>query len=136
MLKPAGVVFMNVSLLVLLAGCSAPQPLPFQLIDSESRIQKGTLFPDGQRIEVVVDGQSYKGFYIVANGMMHSETIGGWRYMPRDTISTYTSNSARAQLTSDKGQHLKCDFLFESRRAIGECKTPAGAVFQMSADGK
>lgn len=120
----------------LLVGCSEPQPLPFKLIDSESKIQKGTLFPEGQKIEVVVDDQLYKGFYIVANGIVHSETLGGWRYMPRDTISTYSSNSARAQLVSDKGQHLKCDFLFESRRAIGECRSPAGMVFQMTADGK
>ncbi len=122
-------------LLTLLAGCSTPQPLPFQLIDTESKIQKGTIFTDGQRIEVNVDGQLYKGFYIVASGFMHSETFGGWRSMPRNTISSYSSNSARAQLTSEKGQRLKCEFLFESRRAIGECHTPAGVVFQLTSDG-
>ena len=121
--------------LVLAVGCATPQPVPFQLVDSESRIQKGTIFPDRQRIEVLVDGQLYRGFYIVATGAARSETFGGWRSFPRDTVTTYSSNSARAQLTSDKGQRLSCEFLFESRRAIGECRSPAGAVFQLIADG-
>lgn len=122
-------------ILALAAGCATPKPVPFQLVDSESRIQKGTIFPDRRRIEVMVDGQLYKGFYIFANGEAYSETFGGWRSFPRDTVTTYSSNSARAQLASDKGQRLSCEFLFESRRAIGECRSPAGAVFQLIADG-
>jgi hypothetical protein len=46
----------------------------------------------------------------------------------------YSSNSARAHLTADDGQQLSCEFVFESRRAIGECRSPAGAVFQLIAD--
>ena len=115
-------------------GCAAPKPLPFQLVDSESRVQKGTLFPGKQLIEATVDGQLYKGFYIFANGEAYSETFGGWRSFPRDTQTTFTSNSARAQLVSDKGQRLTCEFLFESRRAIGECRSPAGAIFQLIAN--
>lgn len=122
------------SVLLLAAGCAAPLPVPFQLIDSESKIEKGTIFPGTQRIEVMVQGQLYKGFYIVASGVAQSETFGGWRSFPRDTVTTFSSNSARAQLTSDKGQRMKCEFLFESRRAIGECRTPSGAVFQLVAD--
>jgi len=117
------------------AGCATPQPVPFQLIDSESRAQKGTIFPDTQRIEATIEGQSYKGFYLIATGMAHSESFGGWRASPRETVTTYSSNSVRAQLTSDKGQRLKCDFLFEGRKAIGECRTPAGTIFQLTADG-
>lgn len=124
-----------ISVLILATGCATPQPVPFQLIDSESRIQKGTIFPDTQRIEVMVEGQLYKGFYIVATGMAHSETFGGFRSYPRETITTYSSNSARAHLISDKGQRLGCDFLFEGKRAIGECRSPAGTVFQLTADG-
>jgi hypothetical protein len=121
----------------LVMGCATPQPVPFQLIDSESRIQKGTIFPDRERIEVTIEGQSYKGFYLVANGVAHSETFGGsWRSLPRNTVTTYSSNSVRAQLISEKGQRLSCEFLFESNRAIGECRTPAGAIFQLVADGK
>ena len=123
-----------VSVLILVAGCAAPKPLPFQLIDSESRAQKGTIFTDTQRIEATVDGQLYKGFYIFANGVAYSQSFGGWRANPRETVTNYSSNSVRAQLTSDKGQRLKCDFLFEGRKAIGECRTPAGAVFHLVAD--
>lgn len=116
-------------------GCAAPKPLPFQLVDSESRVQKGMLFPGRQLIEAKVDGQLYKGFYIFASGEAYSETFGGWRSFPRDTQTVFSSNSARAQLVSDKGQRLSCEFLFESRRAIGECRSPSGTVFQLIADG-
>ena len=123
-------------IVALIAGCATPQPVPFQLIDSASAIQKGTIFPDKQRIEVTIDGQQYKGFYLVAAGTGYSEIYGGWRSAPRQSVTTYSSNSVRANLSSDKGQRLSCEFLFEDRRAIGECKTPAGVVYQLSADGK
>lgn len=125
----------GIFVLVAMAGCAAPQPVPFQLIDTASNVQKGTIFPDRQLIEVKVDGQLYKGFYIFANGYAQSQTYGGWRSMPRDTVTTYSSNSVRAQLKSENGQHLNCEFLFEARRAIGECKSPTGTVFQLTADG-
>lgn len=133
--KPLKTISACIFVLALAVGCAAPKPVPFQLVDSESKIQKGTIFPDRQRIEVMVDGQLYKGFYIVATGVAHSETFGGWRSYPRDTTTTFSSNSVRAQLTTDKGQRLSCEFLFESRRAIGECRSPSGAVYQLIADG-
>jgi hypothetical protein len=120
-------------LVVLVAGCATPQPVPFQLVDSASAVQKGKLFPDRQRMEVTIDGQQYKGFYLIAAGSAFSQSFGGWRAAPRQSVTNYTSNSARAQLTSEKGQHLSCEFLFEGNRAIGECQTPAGAKYQMSA---
>jgi hypothetical protein len=126
-------VIVFVFFLVGLVGCSTPQPLPFQLIDSESKVLQGTIFPASQRIEAIIDGQLYKGFYIVANGVARSETFGGWRSFPRDTVTTFSSNSARAQLISDKGQRLSCEFLLESNRAIGECRSPAGMKFQLVA---
>jgi hypothetical protein len=123
-----------IAAIVLAAGC-ASQPIPIQLIDSESGINKGTIYPDGQRIEAKIDGQFYKGFYIVAAQVAYSETFGGWRSGPRDTVTTASSNSGRAHLTSDKGQQLSCEFLFESQRAIGECRSPTGKTFQLTADG-
>lgn len=119
----------------LVAGCATQQPVPFQLVDSASAVQKGKLFPDRQRMEVTIDGQQYKGFYMVAAGAAFSQSFGGWRSVPRQSVTNYTSNSARAKLTSDKGQHLSCEFLFEGNQAIGECQTPAGAKYQLSADG-
>ncbi len=121
---------------VLAAGCAAPQPVPFHLVDSGSRIQKGTIFPDEHRIEATIDGQLYKGFYITATGMAYSQSYGSLRSYPSTTVTHFWSNSVRAQLTSDEGQQLNCEFLFDSVRAVGECRSPAGAVFQLVADGK
>jgi hypothetical protein len=118
-----------------IAGCAAPKPVPFQLVNSESKVHQGTLFPDNQRIEVKIDGQLYQGFYMVATGQAHSESFGGWRSTPRETVTTYSSNSVRAQLISENGQRLRCEFLFEGRRAIGECRSLSGTVFQLIANG-
>jgi hypothetical protein len=126
----------SLCVVALVAGCATLQPVPFQLVDSTSAVQKGMIFPDRQSIEVTIDGQQYKGFYLVAAGAAYSETFGGWRRGPNQSVTTYSSNSARAHLSSDKGQRLNCEFLFEGRQAIGECKTPAGVTYQLSADGK
>ena len=125
----------GLSVIVLATGCASRQPVPFQLVDSESTIQKGTIFPDGQRIEATIDGKLYKGFYIVATEVAYSETMGGWRAIPRDTVTTATSNSAKAHMASDNGSQLNCTFLFEAKQAIGECISPAGKIFQLTADG-
>ena len=85
-------------------------------------------------MEVTVDGHVFNGFYIVASGDAVSETLGGRRFFPHETFTSYSSNAARAQLTAENGQQLSCKFLFESKRALGECQTPAGAVFQLIAD--
>lgn len=119
---------------ILLGGCAAPQPVPFQLVDPLSKVQLGTLYPDAQRIEVMVDGHLLSGFFIVESGSAISQTVSGRRHLPSDTITSYYSNSARAHLASDDGQQLNCEFLYEARRAIGECKSPAGTVFQLDAD--
>lgn len=121
--------------LVLAGGCATPQPLPFQLVDSASKAQRGTLFLDSQRIEVTIDGHVFSGFYIIASGAAVSHVMGGRWFFPIDTVMTFSTNSARAHLTADNGQRLSCDFLLESRRAVGECRSPAGAVFQLIADG-
>ena len=126
---------LSACVLVLVAGCAATPPVPFQLVDSASRVQSGSIFPDSQRIEVMVDGYLFSGFYIVASGAAVSQTLAGRRFFSRDTVTTFSSNSARAHLTADNGQRLSCDFLFESRRALGECRSPSGAVFQLIAGG-
>jgi hypothetical protein len=117
-----------------IGGCVAPTPVPFQLVDSESKVQWGTLFPDSQRIEVTVDGHLFNGFYIVAGGEAVSQTTTGRRFYPGNTVTTYSSNSVRAHLTADNGQQLSCEFLFELRHAIGECRSASGAIFQLIAD--
>lgn len=129
----SGCAFMVV--LGLAGGCATPQPVPFKLIDSESKVQRGAIFPDSQRLEVMVDGRLFQGFYIVATGSAVSQTVTGRRLLPRDTVTTLYSNSARAHLTADNGQQLSCEFLFEARRLLGECRYPAGAVLKMVAEG-
>jgi len=110
--------------------------VPFQLVDAASKVQRGSIFTDSQRIEVTVDGHVFNGFYIIASGAAVSHALTGRRLFPSDTVTIFSSNSARAHLTADNGQRLSCDFLLESRRAVGECRSPAGAVFQLIADGK
>lgn len=122
--------------LALIGGCAAPQPVPFQLLDAAARTQNGTFYPDSQRIEAIIDGQLFSGFYIVATEVAYSQTFGGRRFFPRDTVTTITSNSAHAHLTATDGQRLICEFLLESNRALGECRSPTGAVYQLVAGGR
>jgi len=121
-------------LLDLVVGCVASPPMPLQLVDSASRMYSGTLNPDSQKLEVTIDGHLFRGVFIVGSGSAVSETLSGRRYLPGETVTYYTSNSARAHLTSDNGKQLNCEFLYEVSHAIGECKSPSGAVFQLSAD--
>ncbi|PKO83308.1 MAG: hypothetical protein CVU17_09030 [Betaproteobacteria bacterium HGW-Betaproteobacteria-11] len=134
--KPS-LAFLSASLIALLlaGGCAAPQPLPFRLVDAASKVQNGMFFPDSQRIEVTIDGRRYAGFYIVAISVAHSQSLSGWRFFPHDTVTTIASNSARAHLAAEDGRQLSCEFLIEARRALGACRTPAGIVYQLAADG-
>ena len=115
-------------------GCTAPAPVSFQLVDSESRVQWGTLFPDNQRIEVTINGHVFKGFYIFASGTAVSQNLSGRRLFPGSTVTTFSSNTVRAHLATDDGKQLSCEFLFEFRRAIGECRSPDGVIFQLIAN--
>lgn len=119
-----------------LAGCAAPLPLPFRLIDPAARVHRGTLYPDSQRIEVEVDGVKYSGFYLLASGIGFSQPVFIAPWYPGDRITTYTSNQARAHLGSADGRNLGCEFLIDGARAAGECRTPEGRIFQMVAEGK
>jgi hypothetical protein len=119
-----------------LAGCAAPQPLPLRLIDQAANVHRGTLFPQTRGIEVVVDGRKYSGFYIVASGIGIAHPIMIGPYFAPDTVTTYTSNQARAHLAAEGGPPLNCQFLFDGPRAVGECRTPEGALYQLVAEGK
>ncbi|MBV6475384.1 MAG: hypothetical protein KJZ92_16315 [Rhodocyclaceae bacterium] len=119
-----------------LAGCAAPQPLPFRLIDPAAKVHRGTLFPQTQRLEVAVDGLKYGGFYIVATGVAISHPMMVGPFFAPDTVTTYSSNQARAHLTAEGGPPLNCQFLFDGPRAVGECRTPEGKVYQLVAEGR
>lgn len=119
-----------------LAGCAAPQPVPFQLVDAASKVHRGTLYPQTGRIEVAVDDRQYSGFYIIAAGFAVSQPPPFVRRFPYETITTYATNEARAALSDASGRRLNCQFLIEGSRAIGECRSPEGVSYQMVAEGK
>jgi hypothetical protein len=126
----------GLGMLALVQGCAVPPPLPFQLVDSRSQVEFGTLFPATRRIEVSIGGSLFSGFFMLASGSAVSESFGGRRGFARETVTTFSSNSARAHLTAPDGRSLSCEFLLESRRALGECRTADGAAFQLIADEK
>lgn len=121
--------------LALTVGCATSQPVSFQLVDPSSRVQRGSIFPDSERIEVTIDGITFSGFYLTASGTAVSQSTTFRRSFPNNTVTTFSSNSARAHLTAENGQLMSCEFLLESRRALGECRTPAGKIYQLVADG-
>ena len=124
------------ALALALAGCAAPQPVPFQLVDAASKVHRGTLFPQTGHIEVAVEGSQYSGFYIIAAGYAVSQPTPFVRRFPYETITTYATNEARATLSDASGRRLNCQFLVEGLRAIGECRSPDGTAYQMVAEGK
>ncbi len=126
----------TLAVVTVLAGCAAPHPLPFQLVDPAARMHRGTLYPDSQHIEVEVDGVRYSGFYLLASGIGFSQPVFITPWYPGDRITTYTTNQARAHLTSTDGKNLSCEFLIDGPRAAGECRTPEGRIFQMVAQEK
>lgn len=119
-----------------LAGCAAPQPVPFRLVDAAAKIHRGTLYPQSGRIEVAIDGKAYGGFYILASGFAVSQPTPFPRRFHYDTVTTYTSNQARAHLSAAGAPPLNCEFLVDGPRAVGECRTPEGAAYQFVAEGK
>lgn len=85
---------------------------------------------------MTVDSLKYGGFCIVATGVAFSRPMMVGPFFPYDTVTTYTSNQARAHLTAEGGPPLNCQFLFDGPRAVGECRTPEGAVYQLVAEEK
>lgn len=123
-----------VPLLAILAGCAAPAPIPFQLIEDQ-RTHHGTFKPGDASIDILIGDKPFHGFYIVAAGTTVStvETPFARRFRSYQTITTSTSNSARALLTSPDGERITCAFLFQDKRAVGDCKSSKGKVYQFLA---
>jgi len=119
---------------LIVQGCASP--LPFQLVDAHARVAQGILYPGDGHIEANVDGVVFSGFFIFASGSAVSQTFGGRWGLPRETETTYESNSARAHLAAADGRSLDCQFLLQGRRALGECRTPQGTTFQLIAGEK
>lgn len=134
-------------LALLLVACATPsQPLPFDLVGKGAVAHRGLFKPADGSIEVRIGSRVYTGFYVTSVSTARSTSVGfgvgygGWgRYgyggMPSETWTTVSNNSGKAFLQSADGDKLHCDFMYEGRRLLGECRSPdSGAVYQMVAN--
>jgi hypothetical protein len=135
---------------VLLAGCATtPQPLPFDLVGKGSTVHRGLFKPADGSIDVRINNKVYTGFYVTSVSTARSTNMGfgvgygGYgRYgygmygaYPSETWTTVSNNTGKAYLQSADGDKLNCDFMYEGRRLLGECRSPdTGAVYQMVAN--
>lgn len=132
----------------LLAGCATtPQPLPFDLVGKGATVHRGLFKPADGSIDVRINNKVYTGFYVTSVSTARSTNVGfgvgygGYgRYgmygaYPAETWTTVSNNSGKAFLQSADGDKLNCDFMYEGRRLLGECRSPdTGAVYQMVAN--
>lgn len=136
--------------LLLLGACATtPQPLPFDLVGKGATAHRGLFKPADGSIEARINGKVYTGFYVTSVSTARSTSIGvGMGYgsfgrrgygaygaFPQETWTTISNNSGKAYLQSADGDKLNCDFIYEGRRLLGECRSPDnGAVYQMVAN--
>ena len=145
------IVFIAIPLVTaLLAGCATtPQPLPFDLVGKGTAVHRGLFRPADGSVDVRINNKVYTGFYVTSVSTARSSSIGfgvgygGYgRYgygmygaYPQETWTTVSNNSGKAYLQSADGDKLNCDFMYEGRRLLGECRSPdTGAVYQMVAN--
>lgn len=136
--------------LLLLGACATtPQPLPFDLVGKGTVAHRGLFKPADGSIEARINGKVYTGFYVTSVSTARSSSIGvgmgygryGYRgygaygAFPQETWTTISNNSGKAYLQSADGDKLNCEFIYEGRRLLGECRSPdSGAVYQMVAN--
>lgn len=140
-----------VTVAFILAGCATtPQPLPFDLVGKGNTVYRGLFKPADASIDVRINDKVYTGFYVTSVSTARSSTMGfgvgyggyGGRYgfgmagaYPSETWTTVSNNSGKAYLQSADGDKLNCDFMYEGRRLLGECRSPdSGVVYQMVAN--
>lgn len=136
------------ALLFLGACATTPQPLPFDLVGKGTTAHRGLFKPADGSIEARINGKVYTGFYVTSVSTARSTSVGvgmgygrygyrgyGYGAFPSETWTTISNNSGKAYLQSADGDKLNCDFIFEGRRLLGECRSPDnGAVYQMVAN--
>lgn len=138
----------TVAVALTLAACATtPQPLPFDLVGKGSTVHRGLFRPADGSVDVRINNKVYTGFYVTSVSTARSTNVGfgvgygGYgRYgmygaYPSETWTTISNNSGKAYLQSADGDKLNCDFMYEGRRLLGECRSPdTGAVYQMVAN--
>lgn len=140
-----------IAAMLVLAGCAtAPQPLPFDLVGKGNTVHRGLFKPADGSIDVRINNKVYTGFYVTSVSTARSTTMGwgvgyggygrygyGGAYgaYPSETWTTVSNNSGKAFLQSGDGDKLNCDFMYEGRRLLGECRSLDGSVvYQMVAN--
>ena len=135
----------------LLSACATtPQPLPFDLVGKGNTVHRGLFKPADSSVEVRINNKVYTGFYVTSVSTARSSTIGfgvGYgsygRYggygmagaYPSETWTTVSNNTGKVYLQSADGDKLNCDFMYQGRRLLGECRSPDnGTVYQMVAN--
>ena len=144
-------VFTPFAAVLILAGCATtPQPLPFDLLGKGNTVYRGLFKPADSSVEVRINNKVYTGFYVTSTTTARSSSVGfgiGYgsygRYggygmagaYPSETWTTINNNTGKAYLQSGDGDKLNCDFMYEGRRLLGECRSPeSGVTYQMVAN--
>ena len=137
------------SALLLGACATTPQPLPFDLVGKGATVHRGLFKPADGSIEARINGKVYTGFYVTSVSTARSTSVGvGLGYgnfgrrgygaygaFPSETWTTISNNNGKAYLQSADGDKLNCDFIYEGRRLLGECRSlDDSAVYQMVAN--
>lgn len=99
-------------------------------------VHKGWFHPEMHTMEVDIGDTHYQGHYIIATSTAVFQGLWLRRGFPNDTVTTINSNSAKAVMNSPDGKHLFCDFLFEARRVLGECKSAANLTYRLVSQGQ
>ncbi len=135
---------------LLLSACATtpPQPLPFDLVDKSNIAHRGLFKQADSSIEVRIADKVYTGFYVISSSTARSTDFGfgvgfggygrygygGYGAYPTERWTVISNNNGRAHMQNADGDRLNCEFLFEGRRLVGECRSPQGAVYQMVAN--
>ena len=77
-----------------LAGCAAPAPVPFQLLDSQAHVYWGTFLPVPQTLSVDIGTRPYRGFYLVVRSQ--------WQLLK----PLQEGDKVRVELLNDKGVRI------------------------------
>ena len=115
-----------------LSACATlqPVPYPFELVGPKASFI-GKLYPGSRTMEVSIAGKAFSGYYIQSVSRSVSDGLLFRRGMMDGVVTTTFDNSARGVMSSQDGERLFCDFLFEGSRLLGECKRPGAESYPM-----
>lgn len=87
--------------------------------------------PVSKSISTTIDGETYSGTYVLSRSFGTASGFSGTTY----TTTTFSSTSAqgRALLTSPSGKVLRCEFMVDGLKALGQCQDAQGAIYDLTA---